>query len=116
MKGFPSNPPGPLGSMYKRVNQAVAAVRVGDSRQALIGALGEPDEVRRGQPGAGAALQALMENLAGGPTAIQYGSDHPFEEILVFTDPYRPRNRYVFGIDRGTITSIWKESVAATKA
>ena len=116
MKGFPTKPTGPMGPLYKRVNEAVAAVRVGDSRQALLNALGDPNEVRTGQPGSGAALQALMENVAGGPTEIQYGSSHAFEEILVFRDPYRPRHRYMFGIDRGIITSVWRETVADAKA
>jgi hypothetical protein len=111
VKGFPADPGGPLGPWLKRVNATVAMVRVGDSREAVEDALGPPDEVRTGGVGPSAAFQDLMEDVAGGPTLVQYGSKAEVEAVLVYKDPYRSRRRYIFVVNAGHVTDIHQEAV-----
>jgi hypothetical protein len=112
VKGFPENVDGPLGPWFKRVREAVAQVRAGAPRDQVIAQLGPPDEVRRDATSAGGQLQDLVENVAGGPTAMRYGDKVPVPETLVYRDPYRPRKRYLFGLRDGVVYSSWEETSA----
>lgn len=110
MKGFPSPVPGPLGPWYKKVNEAVAQVRVGTTSDELIQLLGDPDERRAGRSHPLKFFQELMDRIAGGPTRIRYGTKDAFDVVLVYFDPYRPRRHYAFGISRGVIAQAWQET------
>lgn len=112
MKGFPQHVDGPLGPWFKKVRAAVAVVRVGDSRERVVDVLGVPDEIQHDAVSAGGQLQGLLENVAGGDTAIRYGDKEPFPETLVYRDPYRPRKRYAFGMRDGAVSAMWQETVA----
>jgi hypothetical protein len=116
VKNMPAIATGPLGPWYKRVNAAVAEVSEGDTRAAVVAKLGEPDEIRIQQQGPAAQLQEMMEGLAGGATLIRYGQVEPFEETLVYVDPYRPRIRYAFAIAAGVVASLWQERVSRDAA
>jgi len=112
MKGFPPRVDGPLGRWFKKVQAAVAAVSVGDSRERVVDLLGPPDEILHDAISAGGQLQGLIEGVAGGDTAIRYGDKEPFPETLVYADPYRPRKRYAFGMREGAVSTMWQETVA----
>jgi hypothetical protein len=110
MKGFPLQVDGPMGPWYRKVNEMVANVQVGDTKSRLVELLGEPDEIRGGTHHPGQALQELMENVAGGPTVLHYGSKDGYDEILVYRDPYRLPKSYVFAIGNSMIAAIWRET------
>ena len=112
MKGFPSRVDGPLGPWHKKVNQAVAGVRVGDAREKVIECLGAPDEVLHDVVSAGGELQALLEQVAGGDTLIRYGEKDPLPETLVYRDPYRPKRRYLYGIRAGVVAAAWQDTTS----
>jgi len=112
MKGFPERVDEPLGPWFKKVRETVASVRVGDPRERVVECLGPPDDVRHDAVSTGGQLQSLLENVAGGETAIQYGDKVPFPETLVYRDPYRPRRRYAFGMRDGVVHAMWQETVS----
>jgi hypothetical protein len=98
-----------MGPWFAKVNAAVALVGVGDTAARLIDLLGPPDEVRRDAGGPGRQLQSMMQEVAGGPTSIQYGGSIAIPEVWVYRDPYRPRKRYAFGLRDGAISERWTE-------
>ena len=95
MKGFPPTVSGHRGQWYRKVNDAVASVLVGQSVEELIAVLGEPDERTR-ERSPSSELQETLSGLAGGSTSIRYRG--ATGEALVFIDPYRPGRRYLFTI------------------
>ena len=113
MKGFPASIDGPIGSWYQKVNQAVAGIDVGLPKIRLLELLGEPDQILAGNNHDGRWVQKLMENVAGGPTLISYGSKEDFDEILVYHDPYRTRISYHFAISDSIVDEKWKVTRAA---
>ncbi|MCE9556820.1 MAG: hypothetical protein K8T91_26020 [Planctomycetes bacterium] len=109
MKGFPDKCDGPLGPWMKLVREHVNQLVEGDTKARVLDLLGEPDVIRDGSNSPVKQLQEMMEDVAGGPTLIQYGSTESFDEILVYHDPCRPTCRYVFAISRGHISESWQE-------
>lgn len=112
MKGFSPTVDGPLGPWLKRVQEAVSQIEVGTPREALLAALGPPDEVQRETAGPGKQLQELMENVSGGETLLRYGDKQPFAEILRYQDPYRPRRWYSFGVRQGVVDAVWRDTMS----
>jgi hypothetical protein len=110
MKDCPANQDEPRGASYRRVNELIGGIPRVVSRQALIDRLGEPDEIREGQPNTPDEIQGLMNGLAGGESVIEWADPLGFEEILVYQDPYRPRRRYLFGVRNGSVTQRWQEN------
>jgi hypothetical protein len=112
MKGFPERPDGPVGPWLRRVNDAVALVSEGMSREAVVELLGVPDDIQVGGNDPSAPIQEAMEQLAGGPTLIQYGSTQKVEAVLSYNDPYRPRRRYRVVIRGGVVSSVQQHTLA----
>src|SRR5450756_1523192 len=109
MKGLLFQPGCSKGQQYRLVREAVARVSVGASVQHVIEVLGEPDLRGGAELDGPHHFQALMSDVAGGETRIQYGNDRPAEEVLVYQDPFRPRRRYLFGVREGAVCSRWEE-------
>jgi len=112
MKGFPLKPEGPMGPWYKKVNDLVAQTRQGDSKARLIELLGPPEVTVSGANSSPQHLQNIMEDVAGGPTLIQYGSKENYDEVLDYKDPFRPRVHYIFGMKGGEVVAKWRDTQA----
>lgn len=76
MKGHPKE--GPKGPQMKEVNALIAAMKQGTAEEALVAALGPPDE------------RSAYE-------------DDDCDYNLCWQDPYRPNTTYVFAIKKGVI-------------
>ncbi len=116
MKGFPTKPPGPPGPWLSKVNQAIAGVSVGLTRAEVEGLLGPADELRENAAHPSEPLQALMEELADGPTSMRYGAVGSVELVLLYRDPYRPRRRYHVVFSAGRVVEVHRETTDATRA
>lgn len=90
MKGFPEIPDGPLGYLYKRINEAVALAMDASDSDSVRQILGDPDDV---------------EVVAESDRVSDDGAlDSQYPEIYwLFRDPYRPQRSYRFGISGRTI-------------
>lgn len=76
MKGHPKE--GPKGPHMKEVNEVIAAMKQGATEEALVAALGPPDE------------RSAYE-------------DDDCDYRLCWRDPYRPNRTYIFAIKQGVI-------------
>lgn len=80
MKGHPRDDV-PKGRAMKVVEEEVHSVEIGTSKEAVIGALGEPDE------------EVAADRVFGEPST----EEGDWKYFWVYKDPYRPSRLYAFG-------------------
>ena len=109
MKGFPSEPVGPRGPWYKKVNEAVAEACNLSSERELLELLGHPDLI------VGPDKQGPSSFFESIGSLFKFG-DKGAETTYVYRDPYRPRHRYNFSLVKGKVISNWRETVTESNA
>ena len=110
MKGLPDDPTGPRGPLMLEVNNRLRSIEQGMSREEVEQILGPPDRIEMDALHPTSEAQQLMEQVAGGPTLIQYGSTERVEALLLYRDPYRPRRRYAIALEGDLVTSVTTET------
>ncbi len=104
MKNFPINPDGPKGPWYKKVRETINIANALKSTEELVELLGEPVKIE------GEEFKGPTAFLRSIGSIFKFG-DQESDTVYTYVDPYRPRNRYKFGLKKGKICSSWKEVV-----
>jgi len=91
MKDFPAKVDGPMGPWFRKVNEVVAKAQTLKKASDLRGLLGEPD-----------AVHAVETDDRVPDGEVRVSPRYP-AEYWEFIDPYRPRRRYWFGINKGRV-------------
>jgi hypothetical protein len=109
MKDCPLSVVGPLGPWYRKVNDLLAQMVIGDKRQHVCAVLGEPDFIVTPNTPIDEYWQARGAYL-------HFGHTKP-DELLVYSDPYRPNYSYHFEILDGLVAQKYRncESIATAQ-
>ena len=71
----------------------------------LIELLGQPDNIEQAE-----AVTTPSKFFKSIGSIFRFGDENA-EKIFTYVDPYRPRIRYKFGINKGKVDSHWRESI-----